>query len=231
MLHSNEREFTRQFNGLYPSIDNWYADSVRVFDGARPIRLLVGPKARLFTDAASMLLDYNLVRHRIVADALVGGLASILDEEHSHHYFMPSSSSAAIGCYVCHPHEHVPVFSTFSEPIAIFEALPGGRNVASRHDGDDRLVVPHGWGMTITCPLTVTLTDSRLHVNARAFDTRAGESLFAHPDVVPRTFAGGVGQFAQDIQDHTPGRIVEVLDQLVSYSRVGYAIHVPRSLA
>ncbi|MFB6577500.1 hypothetical protein ACFCYC_08710 [Streptomyces sp. NPDC056402] len=227
LLHSNEKEFKDQFNGLCPTPENWFADSVLTFDGERRIRLLVGKKAELFADLAQMLLRFNILRHRFVATMLLDGRIGTVDEYHKHHYFMPTPASAVIGCYLCEPDEEVPVFSAPGRPIAMFRPSVGGLNSVRLLTGEDRLVVPHGWGTSTSRPLDVTQSPGRLTLNGRAYDLAPGVSLLEHPDVTPRLFAGGTREFLAAIRKHTPGRLVTELVQTASYSRHGFVRHGP----
>ncbi|MEU5520822.1 hypothetical protein ABZ759_09045 [Streptomyces sp. NPDC047860] len=227
LLHSNEKEFKDQFNGLCPTPGNWYADSVRVFDGERRIRLLVGHKAELFADLAQMLLAFNILRHRFVATMLLNGHIKITGEYHKHHYFMPTPASAAIGCYLCEPDEEVPVFSAVGQPIAMFRPAAGGLNAVRLLTGEDRLVVPHGWGMAASRSLHLTQSEDRLTLNGQTYELAPGVSLLDHPHVTPRLFTGGTREFLAAIRGHTPGRLVTELLQTASYSRHGFLRHEP----
>ncbi|NKQ24139.1 hypothetical protein [Streptomyces galbus] len=225
LLHSNEKEFKNQFNGLCPTPGNWYEDEIRVFDGERRIRLLVGSKAVLFSELAHMLREFNILRHRFIATMLLQGRVGIVEEYHKHHYFMPTPTSAAIGCYLCVPGEEVPVFSAVGQPIAMFRPSAGGLNSVRLSTGEERLIVPHGWGMTASRPLHITQSASRLTVNGRSYDLEPGVSLLDHPDVTPRLFTGGVQDFLVSIENHTPGELVAELTQTASYSRHGFLRH------
>ncbi|MGW4082842.1 hypothetical protein ACWEGS_07390 [Streptomyces sp. NPDC004822] len=224
VLHSNEKEFKDQFNGLCPTPGNWFADAVRVFEGERPVRLLTGDKAELFSDMAQMLLRFNVVRHRFLANLLLNGRVAVTGDLHKHHYYMPTPTSAAIGCYLCVPGEEVPVFSTVGQPIAMFEATSGGRNAISLLTGEERLIVPHGWGMTSSRPLDVTRSGDVLTFNGRRYDLAPGVSLLGHPDIGPRLFGGSV-EFLAAVENHTPGRLTTELVQTASYSRHGFLQH------
>ncbi|MEU0108988.1 hypothetical protein ABZ313_27040 [Streptomyces sp. NPDC006251] len=229
LLHSNEKEFKDQFNGLCPTPGNWFADSVHVFEGERRIRLLIGHKAELFADLAQMLLRFNILRHRFMATMLLNGRIAVVGEYHKHHYFMPTPASAAIGCYLCEPDEEVPVFSAVGRPIAMFRPAVGGLNAVRLLAGEDRLVVPHGWGMTASRSLHITQSEDRLTLNGRAYPLAPGVSLLDHPDITPRLFAGGTREFLAAIREHTPGRLVTELVQTASYSRHGFIRHEPES--
>ena len=225
LLHSNEREFKDQFNGLSPTPGNWYEDSIQTFGGNRRIRLLVGDRAVLFAQMAQMLQDFNVVRHRFIATMLLDDQVRITDEYHKHHYFMPTPSSAVIGCYLCEPGEEVPVFSSVGQPITIFRPADGGLNRVELLEGGTRLVVPHGWGMTASRALHLTQFENHLELNGQIYNLKSGVSLLDHSDVIPRVFEGGMQQFLHLIQAHTPGEPVTDLVQLASYSRHGFLQH------
>src|SRR5947209_1093545 len=88
VIHSNEKEFKYQFNGLMPVDGNWFMDSVRTFRYGESayMRLLIGPKAVLFAEIAIMLERYNIDRHRFVANVLLRSRCEVLEEYHKHHY-------------------------------------------------------------------------------------------------------------------------------------------------
>jgi hypothetical protein len=227
IIHSNEKEFKDQYNGLYPWTDNWFADHVEVHDtpyGA--VRLLSGAKAELFADIAQMLLEFNIVRHRFVAQELLGTRSGILKETHDHHYFMPTRSSVAVGCYTAAEGSVVPVFSRHGADIALFRVAAAGRNMVVVDDGE-RFLVPHGWGMTSSTPLTIQCDGRMLKINGVDIPLRMGVSLFAEvPSVEQRLFTSQEEFFAA-IADHTRGAITDRLKQIVSYSRHGYVVHAP----
>jgi hypothetical protein len=225
VLHSNEKEFKDQFNGLCPTPGNWYEKAIRVFGEERRIRLLVGDRAVLFTQMAQMLQEFNIVRHRFIAAMLVGDRVRITDEYHKHHYFMPTSTSAALGCYLCEPDEEVPVFSTVGQPITIFRPANGGLNKVHLLAGGTRLVVPHGWGMTASRTLRLMQSEDHLDLNGQNYSLKPGVSLLDHDDVVPRVFDGGMEEFFHLIRPHTPGEPVADLIQVASYSRHGFLQH------
>jgi hypothetical protein len=225
LLHSNEKEFKDQFNGLCPTPDNWYEKSVRVFDGERGVRLLIGNQAQLFTQLAYMLQDFNILRHRFIANMLMGDRVGITEEYHKHHYFMPTPTSAALGCYLCESGEEVPVFSSIGRPIAMFRPTAGGSNKVRLLAGGTCLIVPHGWGMSASRALHLTQSDHHLVLNGRSYSLKPGVSLLDHKDVTPRLFDGGTQEFLQVIRTHTPGDLVAELIQLSSYSRHGFLRH------
>lgn len=224
IFHSNEKEFKYQTNGLIPVPGNWFWDDIEHFsEGGRYIRLLVGANATHFAAVAKMLEEFNIQRHRFFALQLCRKLAGIIAEKHDHHYFMPTSNSVAMGVYVCSPNDIVPVFSKPGGAIPMFQATEGGINSSG-----DKLLVPHGWGKTSRCPLNVNLDDGRLIVNGRPFHIAPRESLGRHPDLTLREFANDPlsedGFFAQ-IAESCSGKVVDVFDQLISYSQSGVVDH------
>ena len=226
VLHSNEKEFKDQYNGLFPRPGTWYAKNIREAEGPRPMRFLVGEDALTFTELSEMLVPFNRLRHRLIARLLLDGASDVTGEWHKEHYFMPTKSSAAIGAFLCEPGEPVLVFSTLGRPLMWFEPVAGGSNVTSWEDGRDALVVPHGWGMTAD-PFDVTVERDALVVNGCRLDPVPGVSLFEGLGVRPRVFESNQA-FAEAISWHTPGRIVSELTQVESYSRHGALRHDDR---
>ena len=105
----------------------------------------------------------------------------------------------------------------------MFQASDGGLNASG-----NKLLVPHGWGKTSKVPLSVRLDDGRMIVNDRPFHIAPRESLGKHPDLVLREFSDDPmsedGFFAK-IAERCPGKVVDVFDQLVSYSQRGVCVH------
>lgn len=226
VIHSNEKEFKYQFNGLMPVDGNWFMDSVRTFHcDTSYLRLLIGPKAVLFAEMANMLERYNVDRHRFVASVLLNSRCEIVEEYHKHHYFMPSASSVAIGCYLCQEDEIVPIFSQPGKDIHLFRVAGGGRNKMAMLSGGNALLVPHGWGKTAVESTNASLDGDQFTINGLTYDIKPQVSLGTHPGLVWR-------EFAEDPQDpdslfskmahHTPGKVVDSLSQICGYCRGGF---------
>lgn len=226
VLHSNEKEFKDQYNGLFPRPGNWFADRIRVADGPRPMRFVTGDDANTFAELAEMLVPYNRLRHRLIAQLLLGNAAGIAGEWHKEHYFMPTRSSAAIGAFLCEPQEQVLVFSAVGRPLMWFEPDIGGANVVNQLNERDLLVVPHGWGMTAD-PFDVVVQREALIVNGCHLEPIPGVSIFERTEVRQRLF-GSNREFVEAIAWHTPGRIVKELTQVESYSKLGALRHADR---
>lgn len=229
VIHSNEKEFKYQFNGLMPVPGNWFMDDVRVFRrGQHYLRLLIGDKVLLFRRIADMLQRYNVVRHRFLAEVLLSGRAQVEQEYHKHHYFMPTEESVAIGCFLCAEGEIVPIFSRPGGDITLFAPASGGSNLVLLPGVDKGLLVPHGWGKTIAGPVELAYDEQLLTLNGHSFNVEPRVTLGVHPDLIVRAFSDDPldpNSLFSRMAQHTPGRVTERLQQLSSYSRVGFVNH------
>lgn len=229
VIHSNEKEFKYQFNGLMPVEGNWFMDEVETFRrGDHYIRLLIGDRAKLFREIAKLMEPFNVARHRFVADVLLRGKAKVLSDYHKHHYYMPTEESVAIGCFLCDPGEVVPIFSRAGSEIHLFEPRDGGSNSIDVPGLGKKLVVPHGWGKTMATDISIVYDESLFTINGQSYEVRPLASLGTHPDLIVRQFAE-TPEHPESIysrmQHHTPGTVVERLRQKASYSRLGYVRH------
>lgn len=222
IVHSNEKEFKNQYHGLCPTDGNWFDSDIHVSADGR-VRLVAGRSAEVFTSMAKMLEPYNIVRHRFLIHELFHGSANILREEHTHHYFMPSESSAAMGCYVVRPGSRVPIFSQPGKPILMFEVGSGGPNTVSL-EGDLRCVVPHGWGMSTDRPLDLQVHADWLDFQGNRYPRRPGVSLLADPSVQPRHFPSS-DAFLEFLTPRCPGLRVSEFTQIRSLTRFGFTDH------
>lgn len=144
VIHSNEKEFKYQYNGLMPAEDNWFADRVQLFrHNNRYIRYVLGDVADLFVDMAQSLERFNVLRHRFVAHLLTQNHTRIISQEDHHHYYMPTRQSVAIGCFPVEVGTRVPIFSRPGRNIAIFEPLKGGPNTLGKSLLGNDLVPVH----------------------------------------------------------------------------------------
>lgn len=222
VIHSNEKEFKNQYHGLCPTEGNWFEKDIRVSSNGR-VRLITGRAAELFAGTAKMLEPFNIARHRFVAHELLGPSVDVLKEVHEHHYYMPTESSAALGCYVAVPGAQVPIFSQHGRPIIMYEALGGGPNMVSV-GGHDRCIVPHGWGMTLDEPFEMKISSDYLTFQGIDYPRRPGVSLLDHPSVRARTFSN-VEAFLHAVSDACPGRKVAEFRQIRSLTRNGFLRH------
>ena len=219
IVHSNEKEFKNQYHGLCPTDGNWYERDVRVDDSGQ-IRLLVGRSAEVFSSMAKMLEPFNIVRHEFLIHELMGATGRVLGEAHDHHYYMPTESSAALGCYIVPANHAVPVFSQVGRPILMYSHRAGGPNHV-RVEGLEHCIVPHGWGMTLSRPLQLEVSSDSLMFQGRDYERRPGVSLLTDPDVMPRTFAS-TESFVDAMAGPCPGQVVSSFVQLRSLTRWGF---------
>lgn len=223
VVHSNEKEFKYQYNGLSPSTDNWYADSVQTYNvDNRFIRLLTGEKAILFFEIAKLMEPFNITRHRFIATQLLGGIP--FDDEHHHHYYMPDSASVAMGCFIQDSPEVVPIFSAPGEDIALFFPAYGGKNEIER-EGIKHLLVPHGWGKTVKGSLSVETSSERLLLNGRSYPNKELVSIGKDPDLMVRNFSPdpqSMRSMFQQMSWHTPGTVVDLLVQVAWFNKDGF---------
>jgi hypothetical protein len=227
VIHSNEKEFKYQFNGLMPVEGNWFMDSVKTFryGDSSYIRLLIGPKAILFAEIASMLERYNIDRHRFIATVLLNSRCEVAEEYHKHHYYMPTSSSVAIGCFLCEEGETVPIFSQPGKDIHLFQATGGGNNKFRSLLGSEFLLVPHGWGKTAAGPAHVSSNGKQFTINDLTFDIKPQVSLGTHPGLIWRDFdedPNSPNSLFKRMSHHTPGTVVDSLFQICGYCRGGF---------
>lgn len=222
IIHSNEREFKNQYNGLCPTDDNWFARDVVVSDDGR-VRLLVGRPAEIFIATAHMLEPYNIVRHRFVVHELLGGLAQIDEELHVHHYYMPSVSSAALGCYIVLPGQRVPIFSQPGKPIVMYAGYANGPNTV-RVQGQERCIIPHGFGMGLDRPLHLIIRQDELEFQGSIYPRRPRVSLLNDPCVIKRDFPS-VDAFLDALTPLCPGEVVGTFIQVRSLTRLGFLYH------
>ncbi|MDD7938080.1 hypothetical protein PHK61_06575 [Actinomycetospora lutea] len=231
VMHSSEGEFTYQSTGLLPGNDNWYIkDVVTTYSPAsdRYIRLLWGDKASLYKRMSRTLRSYARDRHALVATMLLDGRARIGSEYHKQHFYMPSSNSAALGCYLCQPNEVVPIFSAPSRDIDMFRCSMGGKNDINLLNGRRVILVPHGWGRTMTSEVDCAVEGGRISLNGETYPVEPRVSIASHPQMGLREFDDSSlssGSFYGVIEGHTPGNVIDSLAQIWSYSSAGYVHH------
>ncbi len=223
VIHSNEKEFKYQFNGLMPVKDNWYMDSVHTTNvGSRYLRLLIGEKCATFYRIAKMLENYNIVRHAFVARSLIGDRSTVVNEYHKNHYFMPGPEAVAIGCYLCTKNEVVPVLSAPGNDICLFQVHSGGNNKLRMLGGKETFIVPHGFGKTSNCPVTMHASKDTLEINGISFENTPKSSIGLHPALCTRYSTDDPQVFFDDIKHHTPGMIVDRFEQIQWYNKNGF---------
>lgn len=233
VLHSNEKEFMYQYDGLCPTPNNWFSDAIATYsDGGRYVRYITGEHAIQYFEMADMLRSFNIVRHRFVAQHLVGfGTDVIVRDHHMHHYFMPSSQTVAVGCFVAHEGDLVPVFSRPGQDIDLVRLGAGVDNTVRLLDNNEmRLLFPHGWGKTSISKLQITpdREGGVLHVGNSAYPIEPGLSMGGDIQFVQRDFAPNAGDpdsLYANISHWGTGEVLESIEQEQSYSRRGLVLH------
>lgn len=233
VMHSNEKEFKYQFNGLMPADDNWYHDDVKVTEiGNRYLRYLCGRSAELFVDVAKSLEHFNVIRHRFVAHLLTRGKTHINKQCDLHHYYMPTRQSVAIGCFPILTGATAPIFSRPGRDISIFEARKGGGNlIETINDAQDMVLVPHGWGKTCqpNTRFSVDYINRTFNLSGREYEIRALVSLGEDQQLEIRNFSdtdeGDSDDFFYQMRHHCPGTVKARIKQVVSFTKHGCARH------
>ncbi|GAB1345670.1 hypothetical protein MASR1M29_21590 [Cloacibacterium normanense] len=232
IIHSNEKEFKYQFNGLMPVRGNWFMDDVKIFQkGERYLRYITGQKAELFTDMAKMLEEYNFIRHRFVANLIVGNKTKIISQKDHNHYFMPTRKSVAIGCFPVTYGDEVPIFSKLGRDIFIFKPEKGGENIlTSLNSNKEYLLTPHGWGKTCEKDIEfcINYTTNEFDLSGDKYKIEPLVSLGKDKRLQIREFdtnPNNENSLFVQMRKSCPGIVVDRIVQKCSYSQFGFNRH------
>ena len=148
VMHSSVKEFKDSYMGLYPVEENWFSDSIRVYkEKQRYLRYIKDEDARQFAAYAHKLEQYNVQIHKWYAEQ-IGILEDNKIKKHTfHHYYMPNDSTIAIGTFLEKPGTVLPIFSSVGKDIYLFKI--SDENWKIRINGEEKCLVPHGWGQVI----------------------------------------------------------------------------------
>ncbi|GAB2999527.1 hypothetical protein [Saccharothrix stipae] len=216
VVHASTAEFKSQFNGLYPSQNNWYSDHVSYLPGPgnRYLRYLSGRMAERFYGVATMLQGYQVHRQRLIAGLVLGEEGVEREVLSVPHYGMPDQSSVAIGCqwldaasarYLLLTRPHAPLY--------LIEAHDGGSNGVRTEHGD-RLLTPHGLGVRSTgTDVSIEYLPDSLLVSGKRLSR--SESLRSAGGMSIRNFDReyAIGQVLKSC----PGTVEDELTQIYSY--------------
>ena len=171
VLHSSAKEFKDSYVGLYPPTnnqDNWFSEKIRKSPSpttpGRYLRYLKGEDAQHFIWLAHQLETVNEQLHKWFAEQIGGEnckIPSNMKKSTFHHYYMPTDTSIAIGTFVEPPGTTVPIFSAPGQPICLFEVSKYG-NWTIRLDGEDKCLIPHGWGQKIDDLKNIEISEDSL---------------------------------------------------------------------
>ena len=148
VMHSSVKEFKDSYMGLYPVEENWFSDSIRTYhDKGRYLRYIKDEDARQFVAYAHKLEQYNVQIHKWYAEQIGIREDAFIKKNTFHHYYMPNDSTIAIGTFVEKPGTILPIFSSVGKDIYLFKV--SDENWKIRINGEERCLVPHGWGQVI----------------------------------------------------------------------------------
>lgn len=203
LLHASAAEYKRTPNGLYPTEAVWYADSVRtVDDGERSLRYIAGAPAERFISLAHSLVEYNLQRHRVLAE-LIAGEFGVESRVCLPHYGMPDDRSIAIGCHWLDLETtgFYPLLTEPGEDVLLVAPDDGGRNRIKVGDTHYALT-PHGLGLRGAG--AVAVDSNRLSIDGEPFDSDA--SVLASAKTVLRSLRDP--GLERKILNSAPGKVV-----------------------
>lgn len=171
VLHSSAKEFKDSYVGLYPptgSQENWFSEKIRKSPSpttpGRYLRYLKGEDAQHFIWLAHQLETVNEQLHKWFAEQIGGKNCkkpSLMSKSTYHHYYMPTDTSIAIGTFVEKPGTTVPIFSAPGQPICLFEVSKYD-NWTIRLDGEEKCLIPHGWGQKIDSLKKIEVSKDKL---------------------------------------------------------------------
>ena len=224
VMHSTAKEFTKGYNGLYPTKNNWYYDKIHVYErDNRYFRYIIGHEAELFYKTAASLDGYNEVRHEHIAESLLKGYAKIKSVDHHHHYGMPDSHSINIGCYLKKDADIFPVFSKPNYPITLFK-IKSSSQVAANGE----YIVPHGWGKESKSSYDININYGKrtLIFNGEIFSLFNGDTFYRSTQLQYRDYvdSNGVNRFYECFRHHLKGEVRNTLFQLIAYTASGITV-------
>ncbi len=224
ILHSSAAEFKKQHNGLYPTLDNWYSDSIKTLqsnESNRYIRFIDGHIAERFIKLAQLLVDYQQIRHQYFANLIFG---SKIDDEiiHAIHYGMPTRDSLAIGCHWCTKPKIFPLLTAHNKPVFIIKPKLGFQNHISV--GKESLILtPHGLGVKWIEPLNMLNSENSLVINGKEFSIET--SIMNEKKLKVRSFTtnecseGAIPKIISNILKNCPAEIIATFWPKYNYDK------------
>jgi hypothetical protein len=220
VLHSSASEFKNQYNGLYPTDNNWYSDDIKVYEMPntnRYIRYLDGKVAEKFIDVAKMLDGFNILRHRFFAGLLID-TKHIEDEIiNIQHYGMPTNNSIAIGCqWFSQPFTLYLLLTAPDKPLYFIKTLPNVKNFVTLEEKSFWLS-PHGLGVRSSQEPKIKYLKNSLSINNQTY--KLSEKLILGNAVEVRTFdnADHIPKLIHQVLQQCPGNVVGSLKPIFSY--------------
>lgn len=206
VVHASACEFKEE---LYPISGNWYFPQIQTEylpNSSRYLRYISGKAAEIFYGKAKELVSFNENRNRYFCQKVLGDL---LEKEllNTNHYGMPTQNSIAIGC---HWNTHLTTLLT-APGKNIFLVIPKEN------------YFPHGFGLCLPEDSSFVLQQSDLQIGSKHFSL--GDSIHIGTDGINR-YSETIPLDKQicSILEHCPGKIAGELEQISSYSNIGFKI-------
>lgn len=215
VMHSSAKEFKDSYMGLYPVEENWFSDSIRVYqDKGRYLRYIKDEDARQFAAYAHKLEQYNVQIHKWFAEQIGIVEDAFIKKNTFHHYYMPNDSTIAIGTFVEKPGTILPIFSSVGKDIYLFKI--SDENWKIRINGEERCLVPHGWGQKIDDIRSVTsdYKKKQLKINSKMYTVHSKSRITEGKHI--RTFCDGE-EFFEKGKKMLKGEVVKTLRPIYLY--------------
>lgn len=229
LLHSSANEFKDNFNGLYPVERNWYFDKIKTYsNGKSYIKYLDNCEAEMFYRLAEGLYNFNEIRHEFIAQVVLGGIQSIVNVQHYHHYGMPSPSSVIMGGHILQNNEIAPILTMPGKDVYMVRFI--SVKDSSLLINSKQFLAPHGWGKRHTGvpQISMDLFSNKFTLDNQSYDIKFGTSLRAHPNLELRDFEGAQqsekSNFFNYLSKMYNLKIVDELEQIASWNKMGVIV-------
>lgn len=210
VVHASACEYKKL---LYPVPGNWFYNQIQTIflpNSSKYLRYISGSNAEKFYALAYYLLPFNKKRNRSFCEKVLGNL---LEEEvlNVAHYGMPNIHSLAIGCH-------------FQSTINTLLTYPGG-DIFIIQPHDNTVFTPHGFGLALPPNSDFQYQDTKnINIGTKLFSQT--NSIQIGCDSVNRFSLSDntLDEFVNKILTLCPGTIVGRLEQLCSYSELGFKV-------
>jgi hypothetical protein len=223
ILHSDT--YKEGYESMSPEINNWYFNDIKILTkGNRYLRYIIGDTAQEYYIKTKYYEKQNILKHRHVANGIVGGDAMIVDSQYLHHHYMPTPTSVLIGCYLIKQNTIIPILSSPGRPIYLYKF----ENSLQSNCGTDNLefIVPHGWGRYFDGDFSIQLDlkNNILLLNNDEYSIQPKQTFKTCESIKVRSFkcSGGDDEYLKLLQKYYTGINIDMLDQVVAYNKTGY---------
>ena len=215
VMHSSVKEFKDSYMGLYPVEENWFSDSIRVYrDKGRYLRYIKDEDARQFVAYAHKLEQYNVQIHKWYAEQIGILEDTFIKKNTFHHYYMPNDSTIAIGTFLEKTGTILPIFTSVEKDIYLFKISEDNWKI--RINGEEKCLVPHGWGQVIDNVRSISsdYKKKQLKIDEVIYDVHSKSRITVDKHI--RDFQDGK-EFFEKGQKMLKGEIVKTLRPLYLY--------------